>query len=126
MSKSNPRKAIAALIPEAIEIPGIDVVVRPLTLAQFAILERLDSPLLKNGKTTTLELLPSLYVLCHEPAESLHGNVMDKAVAWADSLPPNCVELIKDAANRQVKTVVDVVPEVSVKKKGATTAGSSR
>ena len=62
---ANPKKAIAALLPPAIDC-GEGASVHPMTLAMWAALERIESPLI-TGKPAkdTMDLLPSLYLLTH-------------------------------------------------------------
>lgn len=129
MSKANPRKAVAALLPVPIRTSGVEV--RPLTLGTFAILERIKSPLLGETKVDgTLSLLPSLYVLTHDPMDSLTGDLFRKSIDWADTLPPGAIAEIRAACDRQIRTMIDVVPEIEddggSKKKDTrgTTAGS--
>ena len=125
MSRSNPTKAVRALLPVAIRGDGWEV--RPLTLGMFAILERISSPLLDAGaKPQAMDLIPSLYVLTHDPMESLTGDLFEKAISWADTLPPRALAGIRDAVARQVKVVTDVVPaDGDVKKKGPTDGSPS-
>ena len=112
MSKSNPRKAIAAIIPAPIPIPGTDVDVRPLTLAAYAILEKIGSPLVVPCEgVTALDLLPTLYVLAHDPVEALSVDLAVASVEWADSLPPTVLLPMEDAARRQIRAFLDVLPE---------------
>ena len=123
MSKANPKKAMAALLP-----PG-GAVIRPMTLGVYAALERIDSPIVTGKEPKdTLELIPSLYLLTHDPREVFRGNVLDLAMQWADTQPVGVVERIREAAARQMAAFYDVVPQLgeseAVKKK--TTAGSPR
>lgn len=123
MSTGNPRKAVCALLPVAIRGEGWEV--RPITLGIFAILERISSPLLEAGaKPQAMDLIPSLYVLTHDPMESLTGDLFAKSVAWADTFPPRALAAIRAAVMRQVKTINDVVPEGGDEKKKGATAGS--
>lgn len=122
MSEANPRKAIAALIPQPIECP-CGAVVRPLTLGMYAVLERIGSPLLgEEPADGALALVPSLYALTHDPAETLAPGLFERSLAWADTLPPSALPEIRAAAARQVAALLDVVPEAP-QKKTATTAG---
>jgi hypothetical protein len=83
MSKANPVKAVAALLPRP--IPTVGGTVRPLTLGVYAILERISSPLLVAGaEPSPMDLVPSLYVLTHDPADALSGDLFAKSLAWAD------------------------------------------
>lgn len=120
MSKSNPRKAMAALIP-----PG-QAVIRPMTLGVYAALERIKSPLItgKDAKDT-LELIPSLYILTHDPREVFRGNILDLAMQWADTQPVEVVREIQSAAIEEIRAMLDVQPEQDQDKpKKKTTAGS--
>lgn len=123
MSKANPRKAMAALIP-----PG-QAVIRPMTLGVYAALERIGSPLVtgKDAKDT-LELLPSLYLLTHDPREVFRGNILDLALQWADTQPVSTMDEIRAACAAQLGAVMDVIPEVDPKKEpsAATTGGLPR
>ena len=128
MSKSNPRKAMAALLPLPIGC-GNGVTVKPMTLGMWAALERVGSPLVTGKEAKdTLELVPSLYLLTHDPREVLRGSFFDDAVAWADTLPVSALEEIQRACSRQMGAMFDVMPEDDPKKAtgAATTAGLPR
>lgn len=117
MSAANPRKGVAALLPRTIEVGG-GYAVRPLSLGMYAILERIKSPMLDSAATPdTLELVPTLYVLTHDPMDSLSGNLFEKSVAWADTVDPGMLVRIRDAAVRQIAAMTDVIPEAAPKKK---------
>ena len=49
MSVGNPKKAMAALMPGAVRTPE-GLVVRPMTLAMYAALERIESPMVTGKK----------------------------------------------------------------------------
>ena len=129
MSKANPRKAMAALLPCPIKV-GNDLVVKPMTLAMYAALERIGSPLVTNvDAKDTIELIPSLYLITHGAEEIFRGNILDLAMAWADTVPVTVMRGIREACERQLQTVRDVIPEQDPKKATAsaeTTAGSPR
>ena len=112
MSAKNPRKAMAALLPLAVKCPCGETVL-PLTLGMWAALERIGSPLV-TGKPPkdALELIPSLYLLTHDPREVLASGFFDAAVAWADTLPVTALGEIRDACYRQMDAMGDVLPEV--------------
>lgn len=112
MSKANPKKAVNALFPLPIKA-GKGLVVHPMTLGMYAALEHIDSPLVtgKDAKDT-LELIPSLYLLTHDPIEVFRGNILELAMAWANTVPVKTMEMIRRAAYRQLNTVFDVIPEV--------------
>ena len=123
MSKANPRKAMAALLPLAVECP-CGATVRPMTLGMWAALERIGSPLVTGeDPKDALELVPSLYLLTHDPREVLRGSFFDDAVAWADTLPVSALAEIRDACYRQMGAMFDVLPEVK-KKPRPETGGS--
>lgn len=111
MSRGNPEKAIAALIPSPLEaVPG--VVVRPMTLGMWAALERIKSPLVTGDvPKDTLELVPSLYLMTHDPREIFRPDFLDAAMKWADTMPVDVVAAIDKAARRQIDAAVDVIPE---------------
>ena len=121
---ANPKKAIAALMPPVIDC-GEGASVLPMTLAMWAALERIESPLI-TGKSAkdTMDLLPSLYLLTHGAAEILSGNLLAKAYEWADTVSPIVMERIRRACAEQITVITDVIPEGGKKK--LQTAGSPR
>jgi hypothetical protein len=125
MSTSNPAKAMSALIPEPIVTPE-GVAVRPLTLGTFALLERIKSPTLYKCEVDSLALLPSLYLMTHDPAEvhSAFDRLDALALSWAETLPPTAVGSIEAAAKSQIQRMLDVIAPEGDGKKKATTAGS--
>lgn len=111
MSKGNPRKAVAAILPAPIGE------VRPMTLAMYAALERIKSPLVTGEEPKdAAELLPSLYLLTHGAAEIFRGNLVALAFEWADTVPVSAMREIREACERQMKTVMDVMPEAQKKR----------
>ena len=103
---------MAALLPLAVECPCGETV-RPMTLGMWAALERVGSPLVTGEEPKdTLELVPSLYLLTHDPREVLRGSFFDDAVAWADTLPVSALEEIQRACYRQMGAMFDVIPEI--------------
>ena len=112
MSKANPRKAMAALLPLPIRCGSDDAVVRPMTLGMWAALERIGSPLVTGEEPKdALELIPSLYLLTHDPREVFKGDILDQAMRWADGLPLTALDSIRNACYRQMAAVFDVIPE---------------
>lgn len=113
---ANPKKAVRAAFPldlsAGVDADGNAITVRPVTLAMWAALERIDSPLLPGGKPKdTLELIPSLYLLTHDPREVFRRNVLDSAMQWADGLPVTALAAIREACARQVADIAAVIPE---------------
>lgn len=121
MSKGNPKKAVAAILPTPLGA------VQPMTLAMYAALERIESPLVTGAEPKdTAELLPSLYLLTHGAQEIFRGNLVALAFEWADTVPVSAMAEIREACQRQMKVVMDVMPEAQKKTPRATTAGSPR
>ena len=122
----NPTAALAALVPQPIPVDGTGEVVRPFTLALYAALDRIHSPLLYGGVgTDALALLPSLYIATHDPGEWYKPELLARATEWADALPPQALPALRDACAAQIRAVLDVTPEADPKKKagGDTTDG---
>lgn len=129
MSKLNPKKAMAAILPLPLSCGSDKVVVKPMTLGMWAALERIGSPLVTGEEPKdALELIPSLYLLTHDPREVFRGNVIDLAMQWADTVPPSVLAEIRTACYRQMNAAFDVMPEEDRKKarSAATTASSPR
>lgn len=115
---------MAALLPLPIRC-GEGVTVRPMTLGMWAALERIGSPLVTGEEPKdALDLVPSLYLLTHDPREVFAGNILDLAMRWADSQPVSVMAEIRDAAYRQMNAAFDVIPEDENPKKKRPTAGS--
>ena len=115
---------MAALLPLAVKCPCGETV-RPLTLGMYAALERIGSPLVTGAvPKDALELIPSLYLLTHDPREVLASGFFDAAVAWADSLPVTALGEIRDACYRQMDAMGDVLPEEKKKTRRRATGGS--
>ena len=110
MAGRNPAKAVAAALP--LPLSGDGWQVRPMTLGMWAALERIGSPLV-TGRTPedALELLPSLYLLTHDPREALGPGLAEKALEWADTVPVTALASIRRAFDLQIRAVADVVPE---------------
>lgn len=124
MSQGNPKKAIAALMPGSVKTPE-GLVVRPMTLAMYAALERIESPLVTGREPKdAAELLPSLYLLTHGADQIFAGNLTALAFAWADTMPLTALAHIREACDRQMRVVMDVMPEAQKKTQRETTAGS--
>lgn len=123
MSRANPKKAMAAILPLTVRAvsDGRVYEVRPMTLGMWAALERISSPLVTGAEVRdTLEIIPSLYLLTHDPREVFRGNIIDLAMEWADEQPVGALAAIKAAADQQIAAITDVLPESDVKKKSPT------
>ena len=119
---------MAALLPLPIGC-GNGVTVKPMTLGMWAALERIGSPLVTGKEPKdALEIIPSLYLLTHDPREVFRGNVVDLAMQWADTVPVKAMDEIQRACYRQMNAAFDVMPEDDSKKarRAGTTAGFPR
>ena len=119
---------MAALLPLPIGC-GNGVTVKPMTLGMWAALERIGSPLVTGEEPKdALELIPSLYLLTHDPREVFRGNVVDLSMQWADTVPVATMDAIRRACYRQMNAAFDVMPEDDPKKarSAGTTAGFPR
>lgn len=127
MSRSNPRKAMAALLPTPVRIEGYDLAVKPMTLGMWAALERISSPLVTGRQDAdALDLVPSLYLLTHDPCEVFAGDLLRDAMAWADSVGVDALAKIRAAVHRQIAAACDVIPETDEPPKKKRTAGARR
>jgi len=129
MSRQNPKKAMAALLPLEMRTVGGDTV-RPMTLGMYAALERIASPMVTgDDPKDILDLIPSLYLITHDPREVFRGDLLDAAMKWADARPISTLQSIRKAAARQMNAALDVIPEEDEedrKKKRDMTDGSRR
>lgn len=122
--KANPKKAVTALLPPPLRCG--DAVVRPMTLGMWAALESIESPLITGrGPSRALELVPSLYLLTHDPREVFRADFLDAAMSWADTQPVGALERIRAACDRQVQIVQDVMPQCDEEDEGKKTTGRS-
>ena len=124
MSKSNPESSINALFPEPIDC-GFGVSVYPLTLAHYALLEKIDSYLV-NGThmPDSLEVVKTLYICTHS-AKDVMANFKSldaDAFEWAEHLPPNMVHKATDAVIEQIEAMSKVIPVIGGDDKKKVTA----
>ena len=127
MSKSNPTKAINALLPQPIKCGG-GVEVLALSLGHYALLEKVDSPILKGKGTATdiLDMIPSLYICTHNAPEVFadFDNLPKLVLDWAATLQPCVYGEIMAAITTQINVMMDVIPSPDdTKKKVVTTGG---
>lgn len=121
----NPTAALAALLPEPVPVEGTAEKVRPFTLALYAMLDRIHSPLLSGTAkgTDALSLLPSLFIACRGVDVAFGPHLLERACAWADTLPPSALPAIREACEKQVRAMMDVVAEDPDKKKESPETG---
>lgn len=126
MSKSNPKKAIEALLPQPIKTRG--GVVNPIMLATYALLEYTESPMLFAQKAKILELIPTLYILTHDAVEISRdiGSLVDKSIAWASGILLDVMPEIELAAKKQIEVAFQVIDLANKKKAQAETDGSQQ
>lgn len=115
----NPTAALVALLPDPVPVEGTGESVRPFTLALYATLDRIRSPLLYGtaDKTDALSLLPSLFIACRGVGVAFGPRLLERAAEWADTLPPSALPAIREACEKQVRAMMDVVPELPPGKK---------
>lgn len=113
---TNPKAAIEALFPQDIDC-GEGVTVKPFSLATYALLEKIGSYILVPHQPDPTEVLESLYICTHGAREILadsgdgwRGRLLEKAVEWAEGVPPYLLQTITAAIKTQIKRVRDVVP----------------
>ena len=119
MSTNNPKTALEAIFPTSIDILG-GVKVYPLTLAHYAVLEKVNSYLVNGDHAPdAIESLVTMYVCCHDAKQSLRNldGLEDAAADWAQELPPAVVPAIMDAIKKQIDAMANVVPMLGDDKK---------
>lgn len=112
MSKSNPEASLNALFPEAIDC-GFGVKVQPLTLAHYALLEKIDSYLVNaDHEPDSLEVIKTLYICTHSARDVMVNfrNLEADAFEWAEHLPPSANNLIAKAIIKQIEAMSKVIP----------------
>ena len=114
MSKSNPESSINALFPEPIDC-GFGVSVYPLTLAHYALLEKIDSYLVNGTHAPdSLEVVKTLYICTHSAKDVMTNfNSLDAdAFEWAERLPPSANNIIAKAIIKQIEAMSKVIPVI--------------
>jgi hypothetical protein len=112
MSKSNPESSLNALFPEAIDC-GFNVKVQPLTLAHYALLEKIDSYLVNGDhEPDSLEVIKTLYICTHSAKDVMANfkTLEADAFEWAEHLPPCVNNLIAKAIIKQIEAMSKVIP----------------
>lgn len=121
MSNTNPKASIKALFPEPITC-GMGVEVKPLTLAHYALLEKIGSYLVNGDHTPdSMEVIRTYYICTHSSKDVLEsfGNLDELAFQWAESLPPSMNGRIAEAILDQINAMSKVIPVVDDGKKKA-------
>lgn len=121
----NPRAALAALLPPPVVLADIGEEVKPFSLAMFAALDAIRSPLLYGAAedATPTAVIPSLFVACRGWREAQRPDLFARAMAWADALPPSALPALRDAVKTQISALMDVTPESKKKDVAEQTAG---
>lgn len=105
----------------------------PVTLAAYAILEAIGSPLLTGGSTPT-RWVPTLYLMTRPIRDVLplyrDGSLETAALEWAVDIPVSAFRLLVDAAVSEIETALKAAEGMGGNEKGAdfpsATAGSSK
>lgn len=114
MSKSNPESSINALFPEPIDC-GFGVKVQPLTLAHYALLEKINSYLvIADHAPDSLEVIKTLYICTHSAKETMDdfSNLESLAFDWAEKLPPCVNNIIASGILKQINAMSKVIPVI--------------
>lgn len=107
----NPKPALEALFPQPIDC-GNGVLVRPFSLATYALLEKIGSYIIVPHKPEQSEILKTLYICTHSAKEVFRGfdKLDDLAFDWAETVPPYLLNTITEAVMKQIQTVRDAMP----------------
>jgi len=109
---SAPKSSIAALFPTGIDC-GFDVTVYPLTLAHYALLEKINSYLVNaDHAPDSIEVIKTLYICTHSAKEIMDdfSNLESLAFEWAEKLPPCMNNIIASAIIKQINAMSKVIP----------------
>lgn len=107
----NPKSALDALFPQPIDC-GEGVLVKPFSLATYALLEKIGSYIIFPHEPTQEETLASLYICTHDPKETFKHfeELQDRAIDWADTIRPAMFQKITDAVLQQIALVKNAMP----------------
>lgn len=108
---ANPKSALDALFPQSIDC-GEGVEVKPMSLATYALLEKIGSYIIMQHKPTEEEILKSLYICTHDPRSVFKDfdKLDELAFDWASTLPPSMMDVISQAILKQISVVQAVMP----------------
>ena len=126
MSNLNPKASIDALFPKAIDC-GFGVEVQPLTLAHYALLEKVHSYLVSTDhKPDSIEIVKTFYICTHSAKDVMENfdDLDSLAFEWAENLPPCMTQIMTENIFKQIEAMRKVIPvgNESGKKKVAETA----
>lgn len=107
----NPKSALEALFPQSIDC-GEGVVVKPFSLATYALLEKIRSYIIFPHEPTQEETLASLYICTHDAKETFKkfDLLQDLSIEWAETLRPEMFQKITDAVLKQIEVVKNAMP----------------
>ena len=111
---SAPKSSIAALFPTGIDC-GFNVTVYPLTLAHYALLEKINSYLVNADHVPdSIEVIKTLYICTHSAKETMENfdDLDALAFDWAEKLPPRMNNIIASGIIKQINAMSKVMPIV--------------
>lgn len=114
----NPKAAIDSLLQAKKDVLGCTIY--PLTLARYALLELVDSPLTQQKQTvTTVQLMPTMFIMT-QPIEKLAQYDSDnikqlkaEAAIWADGISTVQASAIVQETCKQFGLIAEVAPDAS-------------
>lgn len=121
-----PKASLEALFPKRIDC-GYGVEVYPLTLAHYALLEKINSYLVNaDHAPDSIEVIKTLYICTHSAVDVMayFDELETLAFKWAEGLPPAANNSIASAVLKQIDAMSKVAPVIDGedKKKLAETA----
>lgn len=119
MSEFNPKASINAIFPQEIDV-GYGIKVLPLTLAHYALLEKINSYLITSDHVPdSIEVIQTFYICTHDAKEVFENfDTLPKiSMEWANTLSPVLTHPLANAIRKQFDAVMDVVPVSDDKKK---------
>lgn len=115
----NPKAAIDALLESTVEAGALKV--HPLTVARYALLELVGSPLVaeaKQGPLSVVDVIPTVYIMTTEAKDlsKYSSSSVDKlkadAFEWAeDSLTSSSVPLVVNMLAQKLLDLRRIAPE---------------
>lgn len=107
----NPAPALNALFPQSIDC-GNGVVVKPFSLATYALLEKIRSYIIIPHQPSQEEVLKTFYICTHDARDTFKRFDELDALAfdWAETVPPYLIDTITEAVLKQVEIVKNAMP----------------